>query len=81
LVVALPQMSIAQLGRQIVFFFTPYGQMLVRKQQIFSVAKNECHINVAEVDEQASMSDKDVSSLVLCDDMVFETYVKRKYKA
>jgi hypothetical protein len=55
--------------------------MLVRKQQIFSVAKNECHINVAEVDERASMSDKDVSSLVLCDDMLFKTYVKRKYKA
>jgi hypothetical protein len=54
--------------------------MLVRKQRIFFVAKNECHINVAEVDERASMSDKDVSSLVLCDDMVFETYVKRKYK-
>ena len=43
-----------QVGWQI-SFSPPNGQMLVWRQQfLYSVAKNECHINVAEVDERAS---------------------------
>jgi hypothetical protein len=54
LVVAFPQMPIGRMADRLVFF-PPYGQMLVQRQQfLYSVAKNEWHINVAEVDERAS---------------------------